>query len=133
MLTRPLRPILIVEDNAHTRAAVSSLLNMVGYVTMTCRNAEEALGQLEKGAAPSLIILDVRLDGVMDGIAFRKALLSDFRLARIPVIVYSAVDVPRIPRVVAQLRKSVDPEVLLAAVVRSCGGRGSDGDGPGAA
>ena len=128
MLTRPVRPILIVEDNTLTRAAVSSLLNMVGYVTTTCRNAEEAFGHLEAGNDPSLIILDIRLDGAMDGVAFRKALLEDVRLARIPVVVYSAVDLPRLPRVAAQLRKTVDPEVLLAAVARSCRpGPGVDG------
>jgi CheY-like chemotaxis protein len=130
MLTQPVRPILIVEDNTLTRTAVSSLLNMVGYVTTACRSAEEALVHLEAGHHPSLIILDIRLDGLMDGIAFRQVLLQDARFARIPVVVYSAADWPRIPRVVAQLRKTADPEVFLATVARACRRGPGDGGAP---
>jgi CheY-like chemotaxis protein len=121
MSAHPAAPILIVEDNGCTRGAIASLLNAVGYVTVTVRNGEEGLDYLHAGNTPCLIILDLALGGGMSGQAFRSALLENERLARIPVLVYTALsDPPPVPKVVARLRKSIEPDQLLAAIAKAC-------------
>jgi CheY-like chemotaxis protein len=113
-------PILVVEDNPATRAALASLLNFVGYTSVTVRSAEEALSYLEDGGRPCAMVLDLALPG-MQGDALREKLLAHKRFATIPVVVYSARDGVSLPNVIAHVRKSADPEVLLAAVARACG------------
>jgi CheY-like chemotaxis protein len=117
-------PVLIVEDNAGTRAALASLLNFVGYTTVTTRTAEEALAYLAGGSMPAVVILDVDLPG-MDGATFRTRLLADPRLAAVPVIVYTALPDVHVPDVVGRLSKSVDPDRLLALVADACARGGS--------
>jgi CheY-like chemotaxis protein len=112
-------PILVVEDNAGTRAALASLLNFVGYTTITARSGEEALGFLQAGGSACLVILDLMLTG-MDGATFRSMLLADPRLATIPVIVYSAMATSHLPNVVAHVKKSADPDYLLSLVAKAC-------------
>lgn len=113
------QPILIVEDNAGTRAALASLLNFTGYTTVTVRSAEEALDYLRAGGRSCLIILDLSLPG-MDGAALRAALLDEPALAPIPVIIYSGQDGSSVPRVFGHVRKAADPDVLLTLVAEAC-------------
>jgi CheY-like chemotaxis protein len=122
-------PILVVEDDPGARAALASLLNFVGYTTITTRGAEEALALLRSGPRPSLVILDILLAG-MDGIAFRQALLADPGLARLPVIVHSA-HATVVPQVLAHVPKGSDPELLLALVAKALAAAKRAGSGGG--
>jgi CheY-like chemotaxis protein len=120
MRAPPSDPVLIVEDNLATRAGLASLLNFSGYVTVTCRTAEEALAYLQNGGGPCIIVLDLGLGPGMTGSELREVLLADPRLAAIPVVVYSGFDEPRVPKVVAQLRKSAHPDDLLRVIEQWC-------------
>ncbi|MCH2365100.1 MAG: response regulator, partial [Planctomycetes bacterium] len=67
--------ILIVDDNEELLGAISRLLELQGYSTLTAMSGEEALeiARLEK---PDLILLDWILPGV-DGIEVCRKLKSD--------------------------------------------------------
>jgi CheY-like chemotaxis protein len=118
-MARLSQPILVVEDSTATRAALASLLNFADYTTLTVRSAEEALDFLRRGGRTCLIILDLGLPG-MNGATFRMTLLADRALASIPVLVYSAQDASAVPRLVAYVNKTADPDELLSAVARVC-------------
>lgn len=85
----PGRSILVVEDNAATRAAMKTLLEREGYAVTCAGDGREALDRLRQDDPPALILLDLAMDG-MDGWQFRRAQGLDPILAPIPVVVVSA-------------------------------------------
>src|SRR6185312_7081316 len=60
--------ILIVDDEANARAALSEILHDEGYQTETAADGFKALRKLEE-FAPDVILTDVKMPG-LDGIAF---------------------------------------------------------------
>jgi len=114
-----LEPVLIVEDNPGTRAALASLLNFSGYTTVTVRSSEEAWSYLDRGGKACLIILDLGLPG-MDGGMFRRTLLDSPSTRRIPVVVYSSTINVTVPEIVGFVEKTADPDVLLGLVAKAC-------------
>ncbi len=81
--------VLVVEDDANTREALSLVLGGAGFAVDAAANGREALDLLRGGLRPRLILLDLMMP-VMDGWAFRAEQLRDPALADIPVVVCSA-------------------------------------------
>ena len=80
--------ILLVDDEPDLREDLAFLLTDEGFVVRTAANGAEALGLLEAGARPSVILLDLMMP-VMDGWETRARLRATPELARIPIIVLS--------------------------------------------
>jgi CheY-like chemotaxis protein len=80
------RRVLIVDDDSETRRAVTAFVEALGFKALVARNGAEALAVLGTHERPAVIVLDLGMP-VMDGVAFRTALLDDADLATIPVIV----------------------------------------------
>ncbi len=82
--------VLVVEDDTDIRDSLLDALDDQGVAAIGAVNGRDALNQLANATVlPCLILLDLMMP-VMDGRAFRKAQLSDDRLASIPVVVISA-------------------------------------------
>ena len=116
--------VLIVEDSANIREAMSTLLELRGYRVQAAANGEQALALLRHGPLPGIILMDLMMP-VMDGWAFLEAKERDSRLAAIPVVINSTVSTFR-PlgngrALVAVLDKPVDMEQLLGVLERYCG------------
>lgn len=115
--------VLIVEDDDDSRDIASSFLAANGYPVMTAKHGRDALDRLRRFAAPCLILLDLRMP-IMDGWAFRDALLDDAVFATIPVVVLSAVnDIEQEVaglEVTGYLEKPFDFQALLRIVKRYC-------------
>src|SRR5438105_14678596 len=62
--------ILIVDDEANARAALSEILKDDGYATETAADGFKALGKLEE-FAPDVVLTDLKMPG-LDGIAFME-------------------------------------------------------------
>lgn len=86
----PVQTILIVEDDPILSESMAELLADAGYAVASAFNGADALNYLRTHAAPQLILLDLMMP-VVDGFAFRREQLRDKALARIPVIVLSAI------------------------------------------
>jgi CheY-like chemotaxis protein len=116
--------ILIVEDDADLREALSQVLRDEGYEVLGAAHGREALDRLRGGRRPSLILLDLTMP-VMNGWQFRAEQREDPELSRIPVIVLSAgQDLPaQMPVLGLQdyIRKPIRLESLLESVERLCG------------
>lgn len=82
-------PLMIIDDDDDLRAALTLIMSTHGYEVAAFGDARRALGALEGGAAPFLILLDLMMAG-MSGWEFRAAQLASTRLNPIPVVVLTA-------------------------------------------
>jgi CheY-like chemotaxis protein len=64
--------VLIVEDDDDIRDFAELLLAQAGHQARSAQNGRVALGILDEGFSPELILLDMRMP-VMDGWAFARA------------------------------------------------------------
>ncbi len=116
--------ILIVDDDADIRLALSQALQFEGYRTTTAVNGAEALKQMRQGGRPCLILLDLMMP-VMNGWEFRVEQQQDPELAAIPVVILTGDGRIRQKqeslRVTDGLRKPVELESLLSMVASHCG------------
>jgi len=84
------RNILVVEDNDMNMQLVEFLLEEGGYHIVKATSGEEALAITRDGAGrPDLILMDIHLPG-MDGLSVVRAIKSDDRTARIPILALTA-------------------------------------------
>jgi CheY-like chemotaxis protein len=111
--------ILVVEDDESIRQAMQGILADEGYRVTTAENGRQALERLRSGAAPDLIVLDLRMP-VMDGWEFRVAQRGDPALARIPILAVSADGSAKAAAIDADayLRKPLSTDTLLKTIVR---------------
>ena len=115
--------VLVVEDNPETAEVLDRILTLRGYGTAIAWDGLDAMTMLRDGLRPAAIVLDLAMPN-MDGRAFHAALLADDpELARIPVVVYSAVSesTMALPSIVGHVRKGIDnPDVLLGFIEAAC-------------
>lgn len=112
--------ILVVEDDAALREALTDTLELAGYQALAASDAEHALACLEK-TIPGLVLSDVQMPG-MDGHALLQTLKTLH--PEVPVILMTAYG--QIDRAVQAMRdgaadylaKPFEPDDLLATVAR---------------
>jgi CheY-like chemotaxis protein len=111
------RRILLVEDDADTSAALYQMLRKAGYSVLSADDGQQALDLLMRGIRPRLMIVDLLLPNV-SGTELLHYIQTDPDLRTIPRIVVTGVREE--VHVVADMlfRKPVDPDELLAAVLR---------------
>lgn len=109
------RDVLVVEDEAATRRALSLLLEMNGFVTAVAGSGEEALTILGAGPMPAFALVDLDLPG-MNGIE----LISHLQKlgAELHPVLLTAADKDRVARVscgrrLLYMQKPVDFTALL--------------------
>jgi CheY-like chemotaxis protein len=112
--------ILVVDDDDDTRGSIAMVLRAEGYEVQGARNGREALDLLGADPLPDLILLDLMMP-VMNGWHLLESIAASKRLARLPVLVFTAAgDRAAQPIDRPFLRKPVDLERLLEAVDRLC-------------
>ncbi|MEP9367972.1 response regulator [Xanthobacter sp. VNH20] len=81
------RTILVVEDEPLVRLVIAEALRDQGFRVVEAASAEEAVLALASGIAVNLVFTDVRMPGVLDGIAFAQWLKRE--RADLPVLITS--------------------------------------------
>jgi two-component system chemotaxis response regulator CheY len=112
--------VLLVDDDADIREALSEMLRYEGFVVATAQDGSEAIGWLrEQRLGSCAIVLDLMMP-VMDGNEFLLAKRADPGLVAFPVVVVTAsagaLKVDPTPDVKACLSKPIDLDRLLAAL-----------------
>lgn len=81
--------ILVLDDDKSARTSLLRILELEGFKAIGFADGAQALSYLAGAPPPRLVVIDMRMP-VMDGPAFRGALLRQPRLASVPVVVVTA-------------------------------------------
>jgi len=114
------KTIMVVDDDAEVREAVTDLLENHGYAVVPASNGKEALDELKAlDMRPALILLDLMMP-VMDGQTFCAEQQSDPELKDIPVVVFTsfsaAMEQMKSVEDKPRLEKPVQAEELLHSI-----------------
>jgi CheY-like chemotaxis protein len=116
--------ILVVDDDPDFVEIMRTILESNDYQVLTAANGTQALAQV-KAQHPDLLILDIMMSTVLDGLDVSEKLSQDPDAKFMPVIMVSSIaDTPYAhvfpmeeqPHMDAWLSKPVDPKVLLGKV-----------------
>ncbi len=116
----PVQSILIIEDDAGQREALTYRLTKQGYEVRSTGAGREGLSMARQDP-PHLVLLDLRLPD-MEGFSIGEELADDPATSTVPVIVLSAMERPDIIRRTRAagcqyfVRKPYDPNALLVLI-----------------
>src|SRR5262245_15800151 len=110
------RRILLIEDDADLREALSDALAISGHTVVAAVDGDDGLRQMRQHR-PDVVVLDLMMPK-LDGWQFRVAQRSDPNLAETPVVVMSASTSPTAAAVDADLylRKPLEAATVLQAI-----------------
>ena len=118
--------ILVVDDDPDFVEVTRIVLQERGYKVLTAGNGTEALA-LARQERPSLILMDVMMSSVLEGVSVTDQLDHDAELRRIPVIMVSSIastphaelfPTDQALAIDDWISKPVSPEYLLQRVER---------------
>jgi CheY-like chemotaxis protein len=116
--------VLIVDDDPEIREALTDALEGRGYDVLVASHGREALDLLRNSpTVPCLIVLDLMMPN-MDGFEFISEQKLDPKIADIPVVIITAGQHPKGPKVVEAvdvLHKPFARERLMKVVQEHCG------------
>ena len=82
--------ILVADDERDMRIFVSTVVETLGFEAIVARNGTEAI-QKANSTLPALVILDVMMPKIDDGIQTYQQFRTDPKLSPIPIIMLSAI------------------------------------------
>ena len=116
--------ILVVDDDPDFTEITRTVLTKQGFEVITAANGDQGLTKA-RSEHPDLIVLDVMMSSVLDGVDASAALREDDELRQIPLVMVSSIaqseHADQFPtdeymHVDAWLSKPVQPQELLDAV-----------------
>jgi CheY-like chemotaxis protein len=114
--------VLVLEDIADSRTALTLLLESEGFEVVAAANGEEALRTMQT-FRPCVAIADIIMP-TMDGLSFRQEMLKCAEMAAIPVVALTGHEGLRRHALTegfaAALLKPARPEELTALVAGHC-------------
>jgi CheY-like chemotaxis protein len=128
-LATPMNPdvnksILIVDDEAEAREALSEFLEAKGYVVECAGNGLEALDEIQS-KKPKLILLDLMMPA-MDGYTFLDQAMKRHLIEDVPVVITTSYQSRKTPGAAAVVRKPIRPESLMPLIRRFIEDRDKD-------
>ena len=85
-----MKKILIVDDDPDIRIFVSTVVETMRFEPIAAKDGVEAL-KMAKSSPPELVILDVMMPKIEDGILTYKKFKTDKNLSSVPIIMLSAI------------------------------------------
>jgi CheY-like chemotaxis protein len=119
--------ILVVDDDRDFIKITSMILQANNYEVVTAANGEQGLKAMRR-EKPDLVILDVMMSYVLDGIDVRRTMAEDRDLKDIPVIMATSLTATRAQDALPTdeyvpasewIHKPIDPDALLDRVKKS--------------
>lgn len=121
--------VLIVDDDPDFVEIISIVLKKEGYDVASAANGDEALAKMRE-SRPDLLLLDVMMSTVLDGVNVSFEMSEDPTLKGIPIVMISSIpDSPHADEfptdeyvpISAWITKPAQPEELLKTVRRLTG------------
>jgi CheY-like chemotaxis protein len=119
--------ILVVDDDKDFIKITKMILQANNYDVITASNGEEGLKVMRK-EKPDLVVLDVMMSYILDGLDVRRTMAEDKELKDIPVIMATSLTAARakgtlptdeyVPSA-AWVHKPIDPDTLLEQVKKA--------------
>jgi len=113
--------ILVVDDDADSRALIRTVLEEHGYRVVEAADGVQALGVLEREGRLDLVTLDLRMEG-MSGLELLRHMRAHLATAGVPVVVATGSDDPALAAELFEagaddfVVKPVDPRGLLLRI-----------------
>ena len=115
--------VLLVDDDVDVLDAFGTLLTLHGITVDLAHSAFAALGKLQGGPTPCLVLLDIRMPG-MSGWDLWSWMQREPTTAGVPVVMISGEGYPRAEAqsrgVLDVLLKPVDVDQVLSLIERHC-------------
>jgi len=118
--------VLVVDDDPDFVEITRTILESHGYEVNTAANGDQALSSM-RADLPDLVLLDVMMSTVLDGLNLSHAMSEDAALSKVPIVMVSSIaDSPSagmfptdeyIP-IDAWISKPVQPDDLLNKVAQ---------------
>jgi CheY-like chemotaxis protein len=84
------RKILVIDDDPIFVKSTTAVLQSRGYQVDSAQNAEEALAKMGQ-ERPDLVLLDVMMDWVLEGVTISQEMMSQKELQRVPIIMITSI------------------------------------------
>lgn len=82
--------ILLVDDDPLFAKVTQLVLSSAGYEVITAKGGQEALA-LMRDDKPDLVVLDIMMDSILDGVNVSRVMWADAELREIPVVMVSSI------------------------------------------
>ena len=102
--------ILVVDDELDMRIFVSTVVETLGFEPMVAKDGVDALAKARLNP-PALVILDVMMPKIDDGIQTYRQFRTDPGLAHIPIIILSAIAEKTFLHSIKMLSPQQDPQL----------------------
>lgn len=123
--TTPAR-ILLVDDDPDFVETTRLILRATGFEIQTAHNGEAALATMQM-SRPDLVILDLMMQGLLDGLQTAKAIRADSELKNVPILMVSSITTTSFAGLLPSgeslpadnlLVKPIEPSLLVAEAKR---------------
>jgi len=84
------RKILVIDDDPIYVKSTKAILESHGYQVDSAQNGEEALAKMSQ-EKPDLVLLDVMMDWVLEGVTISQEMMSQRALQPIPIIMVTSI------------------------------------------
>lgn len=84
------RKILVIDDDPIYVKSTKAILESHGYQVDSAQNGEEALAKMSQ-EKPDLVLLDVMMDWVLEGVTISQEMMSQRELQPIPIIMVTSI------------------------------------------
>ncbi len=118
--------VLVVDDDPDFCEITRLILSKKGYEVETASNGDMALRMMRE-ERPAVVVLDVMMAGVLDGVSVAHAMADEPDLCKVPIVMVSSIASSQsadmfptddyIP-IDAWISKPVQPDELIATVSR---------------
>jgi DNA-binding response OmpR family regulator len=119
--------ILIIDDDPIFVKSTTAILEAHGYQVESASNREAGLAKMNEHK-PDLLILDVMMDWVLDGVSISREMMAERELRRIPIVMVTSIRSSEYRGVFPQdeylhidswLDKPCPPDTLVAEVEKT--------------
>ena len=121
--------ILVIDDDRDFIKITRLILQSNGYDVISAANGEEGINVMRR-EMPNLVILDIMMAYILEGLDIRRQMAADPNLKNIPVIMSTSLTGERVQQSLpsdeyvpdsAWLHKPIDPDKLLEQVKKAVG------------
>ena len=82
--------ILVIDDDPIYVKSTTAILEAHGYQVESASNREEGLAKMSEHK-PDLLLLDVMMDWVLDGVSISREMMAEQGLRRIPIVMVTSI------------------------------------------